>query len=145
MTTTTPTPRFVLPAHFINAAAEAQVIPEAQPTPRVATAPKRSRKSSGTHSAPPSVEIMEELRTLLTGLHPDDPHPDRRWIRVLRGIFNSTRGHSDGFALADKWSSKGKAYTGPAGVMKFWKRLKLNHPNPVTIRTLRWMVDQKSL
>ena len=100
---------------------------------------QRLRKATHVHSAPPSEKLIAELRTLLNKLHPDDPNSNRRWITVVRAIFNSTNGHPDGFALADAWSRSGNAYTGPAGVRKYWKGLKLNHPNPATIRTLRWM------
>jgi len=33
---------------------------------------------------------------------------------------------------------------GPAGVRKLWMNIKPCPRNPLTIRTLRWMVDQKS-
>jgi hypothetical protein len=106
--------------------------------------PQRLRKIKYAETAPPSVELMTELKGLLNQLHPDDPHPARAWIRVLIAIFFETAGHQDGFALADAWSRKGRRYKGLAGVRKYWKNIKPCASDPLTIRTLRWMVDQKS-
>lgn len=128
MTSTPPDSKFALPAHLIIAAEVNHAM----------------RKVTQTQVAPPSVELMTELKGLLRQLHPDDPHPDRRWIRVLIAIYFETAGHQDGFALADAWSRRGRKYKGPAGVRKFWKDIKPCPLNPLTIRTLRWMVDQKS-
>lgn len=105
--------------------------------------PQRLRKVKHTYVEPPSVEIMAELRELLAQLHPDNPNPKCSWMRVLIVIHYETAGHPDGFVLAESWSRSGKKYMGPAGVRKFWKGIKSCPRNPLTIRTLRWMVDQQ--
>lgn len=105
---------------------------------------KRSRNAKNVHAVPPSVELMSELRGLLKQLHPDDPHPKRSWMSVMIIIHYETAGHPDGFALADAWSRRGSRYKSPAGVRKFWHNIKPCPLSPLTIRTLRWMVDQRS-
>lgn len=95
-------------------------------------------------SAPPSAELMAELKGLLRQLHPDDPHPKRSWMRVLIIIDYETASHPAGFALADAWSRRGRAYKGPAGVRKYWDKIKPCSGDPLRINTLRWMVDEKS-
>jgi len=94
--------------------------------------------------APPSVALMAELQTLLDQLHPDDPHPDRHKTRVVAAVFNETLGYPEGFALADAWCSRSKAFKGTKVVRQYWDSLDLKHKKPVTILTLRWMVDQLS-
>ncbi len=134
MTNSTTESMFNLPTHTISAEELRRSLPKA----------KRLRKAKYAQVAPPSVEIMAELRGLLRQLHPDDPHPKRSWMHVLIIIDYETASHADGFALADAWSRRGCKYTGPAGVRKHWNRIKPCPKNPLTIRTLRWMVDQKS-
>lgn len=130
---TTTVSKFDLPTHTISAEELRRSMPKAT----------RLRTVKYSHAAPPSVELMAELRGLLRQLHPDDPHPDRHCSRVLIAIYFETAGHPDGFALADAWSRHGRAYKGPARVRKFWKGIKPCPTNPLTIRTLRWMVDQR--
>jgi hypothetical protein len=100
-------------------------------------------KATQTQVASPSAELMAELKGLLKQLHPDDPHPDRHCSRVLIAIYFETAGHPEGFSLANAWSRRGMRYKGPARVRKFWKGIKPCPSNPLTIRTLRWMVDKK--
>lgn len=134
MTTTSIVPKFNLPTQPIT--------PEE--LSRTVSKPQSVRKMTRVTPPPPSIELMTELRDLLKQLHPDDPHPKRTWMRVVIIIHYETAGHPDGFALADAWSRRGRRYTGPAGVRKFWKGMKPCPKDPLTIRTLHWMVDQKS-
>lgn len=131
---TTTASKFDLPTHTISAEELRLSMPKA----------RRLRKVKLAHAAPPSAELMAELRELLAQLHPDFPHQKFGWTHVLIIIFYETAGHPDGFTLADAWSRRGRKYTGPAGVRKFWKNIKPCPANPLTIRTLRWMVDEKS-
>ncbi|MCX7166009.1 MAG: PriCT-2 domain-containing protein [Rhodocyclales bacterium] len=119
--------KFTLPAHMILGAEVNHAMP----------------KAAQTQVASPSAELMAEMEGLLKQLHPDDPHPKRRWITVLIVIFYETAGHPAGFALANAWSRRGRKYKGPAGVRKYWKGMKPCPKNPLTIATLRWMVDQR--
>ncbi len=130
----TTVPKFSLPADMVLNPEVNHSLPKA----------KRTHNAKNVQAVPPSVELMAELRGLLRQMHPDDPHPDRHCSRVLIAIYFETAGHVDGFALADAWSRRGRAYKGPARVRKFWKGIKPCPTNPLTIRTLRWMVDQKS-
>jgi hypothetical protein len=134
MTNAFPTPTFTLPADMILDAEVNHLLPKA----------KRSHDAKDADAVPPSLEIMMELKGLLTKLHPDYPHPKFRWIHVLIIIHFETAGHPEGFALADKWSRRGAAYKGTTGVRKYWDKIKPCPKNPLTIRTLHWMVDQKS-
>jgi hypothetical protein len=134
MTTTSPASKLTVPKHTISAEELRLAMPK----------PQRLRITRQAHIEPPSVELMAELRGLLKQLHPDKPHPKYDWMSVLIIIHYETAKHPDGFALADAWSRRGKAYTGPARVRKFWNNIKPCPRNPMTIRTLRWMVDQKT-
>ncbi len=133
MTNNTTVSKFNLPTHTPSAEELRCLIPK----------PKRLRIAMHVPATPPSPELMTELKGLLKQLHPDDPHPDRRWMSVLIIIYYETAGHPDGFALADAWSRKGRKYTSSAGVRKYWNNIKPCPVNPLTIRTLRWMVDQR--
>ena len=132
MTTTTTASKFNLPEYTPTADEVRRSLPTA----------KRLLTVTYVQSAPPSAELMAELKGLLRQLHPDDPHPKRSWMRVLIIIDYETASHPDGLALADAWSRRGRAYKGPTGVRKYWNNIKPCPRNPLTIRTLRWMVDQ---
>lgn len=131
---TTTASKFNLPMQTISAEELRRSMPK----------PQRLRKAKHFQSVPPSVELMAELRELLKQLHPDCPHQKFGWMHVLIIIFYETAGHPDGFALADAWSRRGRKYKGPAGVRKFWKGIKPCPGDPLTMRTLHWMVDEKS-
>jgi hypothetical protein len=89
------------------------------------------------------MELMTELRGLLKHLHPDDPNPKFSWIRVVIIINYETNGHPEGLALATAWSNRGTSHNDPAGVRKFWKNIKPVPGNPLTIRSLHWMLEKK--
>jgi hypothetical protein len=135
MTNNTTDSMFNLPTHTISAEELRRSMPK----------PKRLRQAKHASVIPPSPELMAELRELLAKLHPDRPHPKFGWMHVLIIIFYETAGHPDGFALAEAWSRKGRMYKNTAGVRKYWKGIKpQSSGDPLTIRTLRWMVDQRS-
>jgi hypothetical protein len=125
---------FNLPTHTISAEELRRSMPR----------PKRLRLVKHAHAATPSPELIAELRELLAQLHPDCPHPKFGWMHVLIIIWHEIGCHTDGFILADAWSRRGRKYKGPAGVRKYWDKIKPCPASPLTIRTLRWMVDQKS-
>ncbi len=134
MTSSSNTSKFNLPTGAIAV----------EETPRSVPKATRLRKVTFAFSAQPSVELMAELQDLLAQLHPDDPHPRRSWKRVLIIINYETAGHPDGFTLANAWFQRGRKYKGLAAVLKFWKGMRRCSGDPLTIRTLRWMADQKS-
>ena len=133
MTNALPTPTFTLPADMILDPEANHSLPKA----------KRSHNAKNANTTPPSAELMAELKGSLRQLHPDDPHPKRSWMHVLIIIHYETAGHPDGFNLAVAWSRKGSRYKSAAGVRKYWDKIKPCPNNPLTIRTLHWMVDQK--
>ena len=134
MTTTFNTSKLIVPTHTVSA----------EELKLAMSKPQRLRITKQTLTEPPSLELMEELRELLDQLHPDKPSPIYGWRHVLIIIYYETAGHSDGFALADAWSRRGRKYKGSAGVRKDWNNIKPYPLNPLTIRTPRLMVDQKT-
>jgi Primase C terminal 2 (PriCT-2) len=83
---------------------------------------------------------FEELRSLVFQLSAGIP--DRARWNILTVIFNDTRGSKDGFELADEWCRTGKNYCGRRKLKQMWSKFELNHENPLTLRTLQWMIDQ---
>jgi hypothetical protein len=64
------------------------------------------------------------------------------WFRVGAAVFNETRGSNDGFELFEIWSSSGGTqYGGTATTRKLWNSYKLDHSRPITIASLRLMVE----
>lgn len=129
-----PASKFNLPTDTISAAELARTLPKA----------KRFGKNSRIDLSPPPEELMAELQSLVAQLNPNDHDPDFHKSKVVAAIFNETRGHPEGFALANTWCTKAKTYPGRDAFWKYWKGLNLKHKNPATIRTLRWMVAQKN-
>jgi hypothetical protein len=125
--------KFNLPTHTISVEELRRFLPK----------PKRYRFPKCAPITPPSLELMAELKGLLRQWHPDSYHPRHPWMSILMIIHHETSGHPDGFALADAWSRKGTKYKGTDYVRKYWNRIKPCPGNPLTIRTLRWLVDQK--
>lgn len=132
MTHNTSASRLNLPTKVITAEELHQSIPKLPPLRRVK------------HGPPPPPELMAELRTLLRQLNPDRPSEKFGWYQVLQIIWHETACHPDGLALADAWSRRGRNYQGAAAVKKAWDSIKPCRKDPLTIRTLRWMVEQKA-
>lgn len=135
MEPTPPVSKFNLPTHTISAEELRRLMPKA----------KRFGKHSIIDLSPPSADLKAEIQSYLDKLHPDDPDKRFHKGRVVAAIFNETNGHLEAFAMAETWCKKSKTYTGPAALRKYWDGLNLKHPNPVTLRTLQWMVEQKAL
>lgn len=124
---------FNLPTHTISPAELARLLPKVKA--------KRFGKHSRIDLSPPSPELTTELKNLIDPLHPDDHRRGFGKRTVIAAIFNETNGHPDGFAIANAWYRKSRAYKGPAGIRRYWDSLNLKHTNPATIRSLRWMVE----
>lgn len=88
---------------------------------------------------PPPDQTLSLLHSALNLLDPDMPYPD--WFRAAAAIFNNTGGAECGFTLFDDWSCAGKKYKGTHETQTIWKSLRLDYSCPVTLGTLRYMVE----
>lgn len=86
----------------------------------------------------PSNEGLSQLNALLDHIAPDGGYDD--WMRVLMAIFFESGGSVEGLELADAWSSTGEKYKSSAEISCKWSSFRLDHPNPITIATLKKMV-----
>lgn len=82
---------------------------------------------------------LKLLRVVLSCLDADMGYFD--WFRVCAGVSHESGGHEDGFELFDQWSSTGEKYRDSRETRSKWDSLSLDHPNPVTMATLRRMVE----
>ncbi|MDP1930035.1 MAG: PriCT-2 domain-containing protein [Gammaproteobacteria bacterium] len=80
------------------------------------------------------------LKAILNCLDPDMIYAD--WFRVAAAMFNHTEGRDFAYDLFDAWSSEGQKYKGRKDTLKLWRSLRLDHPRPIKIGTLRMMVEQ---
>ena len=85
-----------------------------------------------------SNEGLSQLNALLDYIDPDCGYDD--WLRVLMAIHHETGASAEGLELADVWSSLGDKYQGTLEVREKWESFRLDHPNPITIATLKQMV-----
>lgn len=79
------------------------------------------------------------LKALLEYIDADCGYDD--WLRVLMGIFHYTQGSDDGFEIANNWSSAGSIHEGENEIRAKWKSFDLEHPHPVTIGSIIYMVE----
>lgn len=79
------------------------------------------------------------LAALVDRLDPDMGYDD--WYRIGMVIYNETHGSDDGLVLFDNWSSRGDKYKGYGETSKKWRSFNPNHPNPVKIGTLIYLVN----
>lgn len=68
--------------------------------------------------------------------------PHYEWMRALMGIFYETFGSEEGFDLANAWSSERKDYCGTQRLRAYWRKFKVNPPNPIRIGTLVWLAKK---
>ena len=87
----------------------------------------------------PTTQHLGELQALLSCLDADMGYGD--WLQVLMAVFHATGGDEEGLALVDEWSRRGSKYQGFRDLETKWRSFRLDEPNPVTIATLRHMVD----
>lgn len=83
----------------------------------------------------PTALGFEAVQATLAGCDPDTSRDE--WVKILAAVHHSTGGSDDGLALAIAWSARGTKYKGPEDVETRWRSFSLNHPNPVTIASLR--------
>ena len=104
-------------------------------------------RQAATHTAPDSLprRLEPTQRTLgllgacLVRFDPDVTYAV--WYRVGAAVFNETAGDETGFALFDRWSSAGRKYKGSQDTGKVWRSFRPDHPRPVTLASLRFMVE----
>ena len=83
---------------------------------------------------------MALLEAVLRCLDPDMTYCD--WFRVGAGVFTCTGGSEEGYLLFDSWSSGGNKYKGAKDTRRLWNSLNPDCPKPITMGTLRWMIEQ---
>jgi hypothetical protein len=83
---------------------------------------------------------MALLEAILRCLDPDMTYCD--WFRVAAAMFNYTGGNEAGYELFDSWSSGGNKYKGAKDTRRLWNSLNPDCPKPITLGTLRWMIEQ---
>jgi hypothetical protein len=89
--------------------------------------------------APATAYTFHVLEACLRRIDPDLEYSD--WYRVAAAACNETGGDEVGYAKFDKWSSAGTKYRGSRETRKVWQSLRLDHPRPVTLATLRYLVE----
>lgn len=94
-----------------------------------------SRNASASHDEPADIPLLQEA---LLVLPPDMDYPD--WFRVAAALVNHTGGSESAYTLFDQWSSGGTKYRGKKDTWRLWSSLDPDHPNPITIATLRMLV-----
>ncbi len=97
------------------------------------------KSSSGVCQSANSESGYLGLQSLLAQIDADCGYDD--WLRVLMGVFHYTQGSDDGFEIADNWSSSGTKYQGENEIRAKWNSFDLDHPRPVTISTIIYMVE----
>lgn len=84
-------------------------------------------------------KMLRLLQVILAHLNADCGYDD--WFRIAAAVFHETGGSEDGFCLFDSWSSTSDKYRGVQETKSKWKSLRPDHPTPVTMATLRRMVE----
>lgn len=57
-------------------------------------------------------------------------------------LFNETAADEGGYELFDAWSSDGRKYKSRRETRALWHRLRPDHPRPLTLATLRRMLEK---
>ena len=99
--------------------------------------PQKQRATNPARAS--SEKTLRLLKGCLDRLDADLPYLD--WFRVAAAVFNTTGGSDEGFALFDQWSSTGQKYKGDRDTRAKWRSFRLDHGRPVTLGTLRRMVE----
>jgi hypothetical protein len=104
---------------------------------RHALAPRASRPPSQTPEV--TEPTLRLLQTCLHHLDPDIGYLD--WFAVAAALFHTTGGCDGAYAMFDHWSANGKKYKSARETLAVWRYLRLDHPRPRTIATLRYMLE----
>jgi hypothetical protein len=87
--------------------------------------------------------IIAWVKALLDHLDPDSGYDD--WLKILMAIFHATGGSEAGFKLALDWSRKGRKFKDEREIRAKWHSFKNSPENPITIRTLTKMLEDKGI
>lgn len=101
--------------------------------------PPRPPTPPSARSSSPGEGSLRLLQAIAKHLDPDVGYRD--WFSIAAAIFNEAGGCEDAFELFDLWSSQGQKYKGVRDTRNLWQNLRLDHPNPITMATLRRMVE----
>ena len=85
----------------------------------------------------------KQLVSMLAHIPADCGYDD--WLKVLLVIYHETGGSTEGLEIAIDWSSTGKSYKGRSELESKWRSFKSNVANPVTVRTLTNMLEQRGV
>lgn len=107
----------------------------------VLAAPKASDRSVCTAATPgSSARTMRLLAAALKRLSADCDY--ETWLRIGAAVFHVSHGSQEGFDCFDAWSSASTKYKAQE-VRAKWKSFRLDHPNPRTMGSLRFMVEER--
>ncbi|MGJ0485991.1 MAG: PriCT-2 domain-containing protein [Methylomicrobium sp.] len=109
-----------------------------RPAPRPPQIPSSPRTPSE-----PQSRIIPRLKALLDCLDPDGGYDD--WLKILMAVFYETGGSEAGFELALDWSRKGRKFKDEREIRAKWNSFKNRPENPITIRTLIKMLEDKGI
>jgi len=104
-----------------------------RPPPREQVA----RIATGDGSLPPV--SLSLLNAVLGHLNADCGYD--HWLRIGAAIFHETGGTDEGLDVFDRWSATGDKYKGKRDTANKWRSFRPDHPSPVTMATLRRMVE----
>lgn len=89
----------------------------------------------------------EDLLELLERIDPQCALDYNSWIEVGMALHHETRGHDAGLAIWDAWSEEhgGDKYKGTEDLDKHWRSFQVDHGDPVTIRSIERMADERGM
>jgi len=88
----------------------------------------------------PSIDLLE-LSQYVNQVDPDSGYED--WSSVVMATHAETQGSDEGFAVADKWSSRGVKYPGTEKLRYIWDHLRTDVENPKTLGTIIYVARQQ--
>jgi len=89
----------------------------------------------------PSAQTMRLLVAGLNHLSADCDYDT--WLRIGAIAFHVSGGTQEGLDCFDAWSATGVKYKGLCEVRAKWKTFRLDHPRPLTMATLRFMLTEQ--
>jgi hypothetical protein len=106
-----------------------------RPPPRL-----RQEQQHTVHDDSSDGPLLALIAALIVCLDPDMGYDD--WLHTGTVIFNETKGSDEGFRLWDDWSSGGDKYKGFDETSKKWASFDPDHPRPLRLATLIYMVQE---
>lgn len=103
--------------------------------------PKEAGDGSGSTAAAPSAQTMRLLVAGLNHLSADCDY--ETWLRIGAIVFHVSGGTQEGLDCFDAWSATGAKYKGRCEVRAKWNSFRLDHPRPLTMATLRYLLAEQ--